>query len=243
MKLINDHIFSILNLSLSIIVASFALGIGVANASSMTTSTNKLLQIQTRADNEISQRLSTLNSLNTQISGSSKLNSADRTSLTDEISSEVSGLTTLKTKISADTTADQASTDESTIFTDYRVYAVIVPKVELLTIADNQQNNEAKLSNVSGSLEANISDDQTDGRVVPSSVQTELDTMEGLISSARTISSTIESDISPIIPSSWNSNHNVFSGDRSQLNTAYQDNTMASKDAVIISNSLKSIKS
>jgi cell pole-organizing protein PopZ len=237
MRTIKSLIISTLTLGLSVIIASF----GIAYAASATT-TNKLASIQTRAANEIDQRLTALNILSTQVTGSTKLNSTDKASLTSMIATEVSGLTDLKSTIAADTTADQASTDEATIFTDYRVYAVVIPKVELLTIADNQQSNEAKLVTLASTLQTKITADQTAGDDV-TLVQDELTTMKSETTNAQQISSTIEGVVSPILPANWNANHSIFSGDRSQLNTAYQDNQTAGTDATTIANMLKTLKS
>lgn len=233
-----------MTLAIAISVVSLGLSYGVASAASSDT-TNKLPTIVARATKEINQRLTTLSSLSAQVTNSTKLNSADKTSLSVEISSETAGLTTLKTQIATDTTADQASTDEATIYTDYRVYAVVVPKVELLTITDNQQNNEAKLTTLAQSLQVKITDDQTDGKNSTSlaTAQTELNSMSAQITDAQQISTTIENDVSPVLPSNWNANHNIFSGNRTELTAAYHENQVASSDANNIDSILKSIKS
>jgi hypothetical protein len=244
MKSIKDLITSSITLGIAISIATLGLSYGVASAAPSST-TNKLSTIQTRAANEIAQRLATLGSLSGQVTNSTKLNSADKSSLSAEISSSTAGLTTLKTRIAADTTADQASTDEATIFTDYRVYAVVVPKVELLTITDNQQNNEAKLTPLAQGLQIKITADQTAGKDLTdvATAQTELTSMSAQITDAQQISVTIENDVSPVLPSNWNANHNIFSGNRTQLTAAYHENQVASSDANNIDSILKIIKS
>jgi hypothetical protein len=244
MKSIKDLISSSITLGIAISIASLGLSYGVTAASS-STATNKLSTIQSRAAKEIDQRLTTLGNLSTQVANSTKLSLADQTSLNAEISSETTGLTTLKTQIAADTTADQASTDEATIFTDYRVYAVVVSKVGLLTIADNQQTIEAKLTTLAQNLQVKITDDQTDGKSSTSvaAAQTELTSMTSQITDAHQISTTIENDVSPVLPSNWNANHNIFSGDNTQLTSAYHENQIASSDANNIASILRSIKS
>ena len=66
--------------------------------------------------------------------------------------------------------------------------------------------------------------------------------MNSLISQATTISSTIQSSVSAALPSSWNTNHNLFGGDRAQLNQAYQDNVNSNKYNSMITSALKKLK-
>lgn len=244
MKSPKDLVLSSLKLGIALSLLSLGLVVGIANATS-SSSVNKLATIQARAVKEIVQREDTLGKLEAQVLSSTKLNSTDQSALSTELTSEASGLETLEGQIKADTTADQASTDEATIFTNYRVYAVMVPKVELLTIADNQQNIEAKLTTLAASLQVKITADQTAGKDLTdvASAQTELTAMSAYISDAHQISTTIESDVSPIVPNNWNANHNIFSGNRTQLTVAYNYNQKASSAANNIDSILKTIKS
>jgi hypothetical protein len=196
--------------------------------------------IITRGNSEISRRLSSLGGLSSKISSASKLSSADQASLSSEVSTEVSGLTSLKATLDADTTVSAAQTDAQSIINGYRVYALIVPKVNLVKTADDQQAAEAKLTGLAAKLQARITAAQTDGKSV-ASIQSSLTEMTAKINAARTISSQIESSVINLQPSDYNSNHSVLSGDRDQLKTGQTDLQAAVTSAGTIISELKAL--
>jgi uncharacterized protein YlxW (UPF0749 family) len=217
----------------------------VASGSTSTTSPSAAQQqdlqnIITKGNAEITRRLDSLNSLSSKISGTTKLTASDKTYLTNEVATEITGLTSLKTQLDADTTVTTARTDAMSIFSEYRVYALVLPKVWLVKTADDQQVTEAKLSTLATKLQAQITADQTAGKDV-SSLQTTLTAMTTLISSAQTISSGMESSVLPLQPSDYDSDHSLLSGDAAQLKMAHSDNETAFSDANTIVTGLKSL--
>ncbi|HUC79212.1 MAG TPA: hypothetical protein VMQ58_03140 [Candidatus Saccharimonadales bacterium] len=227
---------------ISVTIGSFGLMTVVVNAASTSSSSNqaKLVTVQNRAVSEIGQRLTTLNNLDVQVSQSTKLNSTDKSLLSTEIQGEIDGLSSLKTKLLADTTVPQANSDEASIFSVYRVYALMIPKVAVLSMADNQQNIEVKLTTLSQNLQIKISTAKTAGKNT-TTVSSQLVTMNSSISSATNLSGTVRSNVLTLLPTDWNANHNLFSGDRNQLNQAYKDNTSANSTAASITTELKSL--
>ncbi|HTB48783.1 MAG TPA: hypothetical protein VK712_01740 [Verrucomicrobiae bacterium] len=191
-----------------------------------------------RGNSEITRRLNTLNTLSSKINGAAKLTSSDKSSLNSEVSSEISNLTSLKTKLDADTDVTTARTDAQGIITDYRVYALIVPKVDLVKTADDQQTAEAKLSALSTNLQSRITAAQNSGKAV-TSLQSSLSDLNSKVAAAQAISSSIESSVIGLQPSDYNSNHSVLSGDRNQLSTAHTDIQAAIADAQSIVTALK----
>lgn len=230
----------VLSLATIASVGGLVLSQGAANAAS-TNSGQSLANIQSKATAAINQRLTTLSKLSGQISSSTKLSSSDRTTLATEVYSTTTGLTALKATIAAETNATQASTDAATIYSSYRVYALVVPKVGLVSTADNQLTKEAALTATSQKLQTEITTEQNAGKDV-SSIQTQLNSMNSQISSAQSISSSVRQSVLPLLPSDWNANHSILSSYPAQLNTAYKDNTAANKDAVAITASIKALK-
>jgi hypothetical protein len=228
--------------SLSVIPASALAQTKATTSSSGTTAADqaKLTLIINRGNSEIGRRLSTLNALSAKVSSATKLSSADQASLSSEISTEIDGLNGLKTKLDADTTASDAKTDAQAIINDYRVYALIVPKVNLVKTADDQQVAESKLSALAVKLQARISTAQTAGKNV-TSLQGELASLNSKVAAAQAISSNIESAVVNLQPSDYNSNHSVLSGDRDQLKTAQADIQAAVSTATTIVTNLKNL--
>jgi hypothetical protein len=211
-------------------------------ASTTTTAANqaRLELIINRGNNEITRRLSSLQTLSSKISSATELTASDQASLSSEVSNEISGLTTLKSSLDADTTVANAITDAQSIISDYRVYALIVPKVNLVKTADDQQVAEGKLSALVPKLQSRISTAQSDGKDV-TSLQSGLTDMTNKISAAQGISSQIESAVIGLQPSDYNSDHTILSGDRDQLKTAQNDIQGAVSDATTIVNGLKNL--
>ena len=227
--------------SLAIIPASALKTATTAAAGSTSTADQAKIQlIINRGNSEISRRLSTLTMLTGKINSATKLSASDQAALSSEVATEINGLTSLKTKLDADTTLSDAKTDAQSVINDYRVYALIVPKVNLIKTAADQQVAESKLSALATKLQSRISAAQVAGKNV-TSLQSGLAAMNSKVSAAQTISSSIESSVIGLQPSDYNSNHSVLSGDRNQLKTAQNDIQAAVQASSTIITGLKSL--
>ena len=207
-------------------------------ASSTGNDTAKLKLIQSRGNNEISRRLTTLQGLSSKISSATKLSSGDQSSLSAEVNDEITGLTALKTKLSADTTVADAKADTQSIITDYRVYVLIVPKVNLVKVADDQQAAETKLSDLIPKLQSRVDNAKAAGKNV-GTMQDALNDLTKQINAAQAVSSSVESSVIGLQPSDYNTDHKVLSGYRDQLKTAQTDIRAAVSDANSVVNKLK----
>jgi hypothetical protein len=225
-------------IGMAILPAAAVATTGATHASSADQA--RLQHIITRGNNEIVRRLTSLNKLSGMSASNTKLSASDKSSLTSEVADEVSSLTSLKTKLDADTDVTTAVSDAQSIITNYRVYALIMPKIELVKTADDQQVTEGKLTALSAKLQSRITADQTAGKNV-ATLQSELTDLNTKISDAQTISSNIESSVVTLQPSDYNSDHSVLSGDRDQLKTAQTDIKAAVTDAKSIVNGLKNL--
>lgn len=206
--------------------------------------TNQQTRMQTiisKGDQEITRRLASLNNLIAKINAATKLTTSDKASLSSEVNSEISGLTALKTKLDAETTLADAKTDAQQIYSDYRVYALVVPKVHLVKLADDIQTTDTKLTTLAGKLQSRITTAQQAGKDV-SLLQTELADMDSKISAAQGAASQIEGSVINLQPTDYNSNHQLLSGDMDRLKTARTDNHAAFADAKSIVTSLKNLK-
>ena len=205
-----------------------------------TTSQSRLPIIITKGDQEITRRLTTLNTLTAKINAATKLTASDKTTLSNEVSSTIKGLTTLKAQLDAETTVAAAKTDVANIYSEYRVYALVAPKIGLIKVADDQQVVEAKLTALSVKLQARITADQTAGKDV-TTLQADLADLNAKVSASQTISSNMESTVISLQPSDYNSDHTLLTGDSAQLKTAHADNTVAVTDAKNVIAGLKSL--
>ncbi len=194
-----------------------------------------------KGDQEITRRQTSLSTLTTKITEATKLTSTDKTTLANEISAEVTGLTNLKTKLDAETTLAGVKADAASIVTDYRVYALIVPKVALVKAADDQQVTEAKLTALSTKLQTRITAGLTAGKNV-AALQTQLTDLTAKVAAAQAVSSAIETKVAVLQPDDYNTDHTILSGDAAQLKTAHANNLAAVADAKAIIAGLKTLQ-
>lgn len=211
-----------------------------SNTSNTATQQQHLANIISKGDQEITRRLNTLNTLSGKITSSTKLSSSDQAYLQTEVNNEISGLTALKTHLDSDTTLSSAITDAQSIYTEYRVYALVVPKVALINTADNQQALEAKMTTFAQTLQTRINTAKSNGKDV-TTLQNELNDMTTQTNNAQSISNSMESSVLTLQPSDYNTDHSILSGDLAKLQTAHSDMSAAYTDAKNIVSGLKSL--
>ena len=98
-----------------------------------------LAEVQAQAAAAISIRLSALQAAIKTVQSDTFLGS-DATTLVNDMQSDITGLGALGTKIAADTTVAQAIADADMIFTEFRVYYVMLPVVRDVTKIDHIVN-------------------------------------------------------------------------------------------------------
>ena len=207
--------------------------------------TAKVAKIKKEANAEINRRLTFLRNLLSIINASTKLSSADKTTLTNEVDSEISspapyGLVNLQTKINADVTLSDTEADRTSIFTQYRVYLLIRPKVNIIATADYQQQVEANLTNFAGVLQNRITAAQQKGKNV-ATLEQELASMKSEIASASSQSTAAETNVMPLQPANYDGNTSVLVPYRQDVSTAHASLVAARNDAQAIVKGLEQL--
>ncbi len=199
-----------------------------------------LQRIISRGDGEINRRLATLANLNGIINTSTHLTSADKVSLQTEVNSTISNLTTLKSKLDAETTIANARNDTKSIATEYRVFALVMPKIHLIKVADDIQSTDSQLETLSSKLQTRITSAQSSGKDV-STLQKELPDLNAKIAAAQNIAGNAEAKVIMLEPTDYNTDHHVLNDYSTQLKTAKGDNLAAYADAKTMTSQLKSL--
>lgn len=199
---------------------------------------SKIELIHKRGNNEISRRLTTLNGLVDKINATSYLTSDQKSALIAELQAQIGSLQTVQTELSNEDSVTAAKDDAQKVITDYRVYALVVPKIQIVLAADRQQVTESKLSSIAVKLQAEIDTAQSNSKDV-TGLQAKLDDMNAKLKDAQTISSNVETQVLALQASDYNSDHKVLKSYRDQLKTARADIGVALNDAKAIVKSLK----
>lgn len=111
----------------------------------------------------ISQRISALTSNKTVIESSKQLTDAQKSSIVTRINDNVTRLTTLGTTLASSTDATSSKALVGSIFTDFRIYAIVIPQVRLEKRVYDLQNHAGKLSEVFVKTQAKIDEKKTAG--------------------------------------------------------------------------------
>jgi hypothetical protein len=202
-------------------------------------SSDRLARIKARGDEEIARRLDALNRAITAVNGATALSADARDTLSTELGNEVTGLASLRIKLEAETTAPAAANDITTMVTEYRVYALLVPKARLVRAADNQIAVEQRLGDIHTKLEKRISQAETKGKNV-ATLKSQLSELESHVTAAKDLSNSIETGLLPLQPTDYNTDHSILGGYRDKLKTAHTHNKTAANLAKQIVKGLKS---
>jgi len=242
MELTSNFKRTLLGLAAITLIGVLIITQGVAHASNGDKSSQTLASVQSKGNAAIGQRLTTLNNLATKVNSSTTLSASDKSYLSNEISTEIAGLTALKSTLAADTTVTEANTDYGNIFSDYRVYALVAPKVAVVSTVDVLQSKLNTLNTTAQTLQTTITAKQAAGKDV-TNAQAALNTMTSAIASAQSQLTSIDSKVLPLQPSDWNANHQLLSGYKAQLNTLTNNLKTISSEAKSTASSIKDLKS
>lgn len=91
---------------------------------------------KTNANKEIERRVTSLNGLIVKINNIKKLSESQKAAFVSMIQSEINSLETLKAKIAADTDLETLKVDKQSIVQSYRIYALFLPQISILSHAD-----------------------------------------------------------------------------------------------------------
>lgn len=194
--------------------------------------------LKAKAEKEINRRITALNNLITKVGALKKLNSDQKASLITQVQAEIANLTALKTKIESDTDLPTLKIDVQSIVASYRVYALFLPKINILAVSDEILNISDKLSSISAKLSTQIQETQTSGKDA-ASISATLSSLQNKISDAKTKAQNAQNLIMPLLPGGYPDNKTALQSARTTLSSARHDLNSARTDAVLIIRELK----
>jgi hypothetical protein len=173
--------------------------------------------IQAKAAAAIGLRVSDLNTAIAKVNADEYLGSGQAT-LDSYLQVDIPRLEALGSKIAADTTVAQASSDFSSIFSDYRVLALVLPAAWQAADADRVTNTDVpKLTAFSTKAQSHVN---ANNQAI---LQPMIDTLNGDISGATNAAAGVASTVLSYVPSQWNANNALLDPSKSSLQTADGD--------------------
>ena len=154
-------------------------------------------------DCEIARRMVTLDKLSGRIGGSKTLTSSDASALANIVSSTKTGLSGLKSTIDAETDLTALKTDIRQIATQYRVYLLVVPQVNLVIGADTVQATQPVFDKINSTLSARIAAAKAAGRDT-TAAEADLAAMNAAVSQALGLAAPLPARLLPLTPAQYN---------------------------------------
>jgi len=199
------------------VIAATALG----GAAPTPHSGDALAAIQQRAAQAIQNRQDAIERVTHRVSENTSLTDAHREQINATLTSTASGLSSLGTTIAADDTAAEAKVDFKLIFTDYRVFAVVVPQSAFVSATDRLTDTAIpRLEKAYAKLEPLAAKDPEAAADVAK--------MRAALDSATQLTDGLADKFLAVAPSDFDANHMVLKDLRGDL----KDAALQVKDAV-----------
>lgn len=125
---------------------------------------NKLENIKGKGNKAIDERVQKLQAITNRLPTLKFLPDSTRSALLGEIASSSAGLSNLKAKLDADANVTDARADYKKIFTDFRVYMVLIPKVRAATLLARLDAHITNLETFGLKLKARIQKATDEGK-------------------------------------------------------------------------------
>ena len=218
--------------------AATVVGVGSASAFGATPAASppSLSTVQANAADAITLRVNDLNAAISKAMSVKQLGSRGST-LISYLQADIAPLQALNTKIAGDTSVSSAQADAATIFTNYRVLALVLPAAHLAGTADGV--DVTVIPNLM-SLSAKAA-----SYVNPSNqavLQPLINDMNAQIGTATTATAGVAATVLGYTPSQWNSNHDLLAPSRGSVQASEKNITTARSDADQIRSILKTAK-
>jgi hypothetical protein len=197
-----------------------------------------LAAIKAQAATDIARRLASLSVAINDVTNSTAISAADKTTLLATLNADVTGLTALGTTIAGDTTVQQAVTDFKTIFTGFRVYALALPQVHFAAAADTiTMSVLPKLTDAQSKLAALLAGVDS-GKDTPA-VQALMTDLGNQITAITSETSGLSATVLAYTPAEYDANHALLSPARASLAISRNDSRTARNDIATVVADLK----
>lgn len=228
----------------SLVVLSLATSVyamtSTGSAALAQTQQRRMDNLKTRADNEINRRVTDLNDLISRINSMKHLSAANKTAFMNSIQTEIRSLNSLKAKVDADTDVTTLKADVQSIVTEYRVFLLYIPQIQLLSSADRMNDIAGKLNDLATKLQTRINTNQAAGKDV-SALETLLKDMVAKIADANTQYNNIETTIITLLPKDYPGNRGALLSARKMIQTGHLDLVTSLQDGQKIIQGLKAL--
>jgi hypothetical protein len=218
-----------------VVASAVALGAGgtVAGAATPAATPQSLSGIQTRAAAAVSLRTNFLNAAISKAKADSRLGS-DNAALVAYLQADIAPLQALGQTIAGDTTESTAAADYATIFTNYRVLALVLPAGHIAGAADQiDVTTVPTLTALAAKATSHVNPANQ------ALLQPLLSDIHAQVGAATDSTTSVSATVLAYAPSDWNANHDLLAAGRSSVQSARNDIAKADDDLKRIAAALK----
>ena len=185
------------------------------------TAHSSLSAIQAAGAAATTRRIASIDTASARIAAGTKLGAAHAATITATLTTDRAALVTLKAKIAADTTVSTALADYKSIFTGFRIYAVVLPQAHIAAGADRITGTTVPRLQAAHDRLATALSNHPDTSTP--ALQADLVQMQNDIDATRTAATGLADSALAVMPADFNANHAVMAPLRAQLKTAVAD--------------------
>jgi hypothetical protein len=191
-----------------------------------------------KADKDIAQRIDSLNKALERITGMKNVSDTEKNSAKTDIQSELANLNLLKSKIDADTDLVTIKKDLASLISGSRIYALVIPKLNILASVDKVNTVATMLTTISVKLQVRVDEAKASSTDV-TSLQTALDNITTKVASAKEEAVTAQTTVADLVPD--NGNKTILDSNNAKIKLARENIKNANKDLNDARNSAKKI--
>lgn len=197
----------------------------------------RISAMQARGAKEIDSRVTNLGSLISRLQQMRNLSDAQKSSIVATIQNLISNLNTLKTQINSDTSTTSLKNDDQAITQNYRVYALVMPQLNIVAAADRIITIDNMMSIVGSKLQSRLTQESNISNI--SALQAALSDMSAKLADAKSQAQAAVSEVTPLVPDQGDktkmaANTATLKNARTKIQAAQKDLTAARKDASTI---------
>ena len=216
-----------------------------AAATKATKAAAALSTLITKADQDISARLTALNDLSTKVAGMKNVSAAEKAAISSAVQINIGGLNALQTKIDADTDITVARADAKKIFDTFRIYALVVPQGYIEVSADRVTTIGGLMTSLATKLQARLTTAEQAGKST-ATLETALTDIATQVTAANSSAATALAGVANLTPDNGDakiaaSNKAALVAARASIKSANDHLKTARKDIQTITNGLKAL--
>ena len=144
--------------------------------------TSSLVRLQSKGKSLINERITALSANLTSIESANKLTAEQKAALATLVTTNITGLNALAVKIASSTDATSTKVLVGSIFTNFRIYGIVIPQLRLEKRVYELQNHAGRLAEVFTKVQAKIDEAKGKGKDM-TNLQKGLDDAKTLVAS------------------------------------------------------------